>query len=48
MSDGVGINHLYDCVENLGRSTLSSNCQDQIKDLSYALVMLSVHQDVEM
>jgi len=48
MSDGVGINHLYDCVENLGRSTLSSDRQDQIKDLSYASVMLSVHQDVEM
>ena len=35
-------------VKKLQKSTLSSNHQDQMKDLSYASIMLSVHQDIEM
>ena len=42
------INDLYNCIENLGRSTLSSGRQDQMRDLGYASTMLSVHQDIEM
>lgn len=48
MNDGVEISHLYDYVENLGKSTLSSDCQDQMRNLSYGSIMLSVHQDIEM
>lgn len=48
MDSGAAISHLYDCVENLGQSTLSSDRRDQIRDLSYASIMLSAHRDIEM
>lgn len=48
MNNGAGINHLYYCVEHLGESTLSSSHKDQLRDLSYASVILSVHQEIEM
>lgn len=48
MNNRVGINHLYDSIEDLGKSTLSSDRQSQMRDLGYASIMLSVHQDIEM
>ena len=48
VDEGTAINYLYDCIENLGKSTLSSSYKDQLRDLGYASVMLSAHQDTEM
>jgi hypothetical protein len=43
-----GINYLYDCAEQLEMSSLSSDRQQQLKDLSYASIMLHTHKDMCM
>jgi len=45
-TDGIG--YLYECTEQLKTSSLSSDHQKQIKDLSYASIMLHTHKDISM
>jgi len=42
------ISYLYECTEQLKTSSLSSDRQKQMKDLSYASIMLHTHKDVNM
>lgn len=43
-----GIDYLYECTERLETSSLSSDRQRQLKDLSYASIMLHTHKDISM
>jgi hypothetical protein len=43
-----GISYLYECAEELKASSLSFDRQKQMKDLSYASIMLHTHKDVTM
>jgi hypothetical protein len=43
-----GIDYLYECTERLETSSLSSDHQQQLKDLSYASIMLHTHKDISM
>ena len=42
------ISHLYECTEQLKTSSLSSDRQKQMRDLSYASLMLHTHKDISM
>ena len=43
-----GISYLYECAEQLKTSSLSFDRQKQVKDLSYASVMLYTHKDISL
>ena len=47
-SETDAISYLYECTEQLKTSTLSPNHQKQIRDLSYASLMLYMHKDISM
>ena len=40
------ISYLYECAESLGTSSLLSNRQKQVRDLSYASIALHTHKDI--
>jgi hypothetical protein len=42
------ISYLYKCAEQLKTSLLSFDCQKQMRDLSYASLMLHTHKDISM
>jgi len=42
------VSYLYECVEQLKTSSLSSDRQKQMRDLSYASLMLHTHKDMSM
>jgi len=45
-TDSIG--YLYECAESLGSSSLSSDRQKQVRDLSYASIALHTHKDINM
>ena len=48
IDDAAEISHLYECAETLEGSSISPNHQRQMKDLSYASVILHTRQDMDM